>query len=119
MIVINTKRNKYIVITNLCQLVVFSVGNKPSLFSIGDCINNLLPGAFDTARLQATLEASAHISDRTVEQVKQQLIARNPAGRFGRPEEFGAMCGFLCSTHAGYITGQNILMDGGAYPGTF
>ena len=43
----------------------------------------------------------------------------NPAGRFGTPEEFGAACAFLCSAHAGYITGQNLLMDGGQYPGTF
>jgi len=82
-------------------------------------INNLLPGPFDTGRLRGTLEASARMSNRTFEQVEQEWLGKNPAGRFGQPKEFGAMCAFLCSVHSGYVTGQNILMDGGAYPGTF
>lgn len=82
-------------------------------------INNLLPGPFDTDRLRATFEASAAMSRRKPEEVAQDWLNRNPAHRFGRPEEFGAMCAFLCSAHAGFIAGQNILMDGGAYPGTF
>ncbi len=82
-------------------------------------INNLLPGPFDTDRLRSTFQASSSMSNRPVADVEQEWIARNPAGRFGQPEEFGAMCAFLCSQYAGYMTGQNILMDGGAYPGTF
>lgn len=82
-------------------------------------INNLLPGPFDTDRLRSTFQAASGMSNRSVEDVEKDWIARNPAGRFGQPEEFGAMCAFLCSQYAGYMTGQNILMDGGAYPGTF
>ncbi|NYT64528.1 SDR family oxidoreductase [Alcaligenaceae bacterium] len=82
-------------------------------------INNLLPGPFDTDRLRSTFEVSSTMSNRPVADVEQEWKARNPAGRFGRPEEFGAMCAFLCSQYAGFMTGQNILMDGGAYPGTF
>lgn len=82
-------------------------------------INNLLPGSFDTDRLRATIGASARMSNQTLEAAEQEWINKSPAKRFGRPSEFGAMCAFLCSQHAGYITGQNILIDGGAYPGTF
>lgn len=82
-------------------------------------INNLLPGSFDTNRLRSTLDAVARMSNRPIEQVEQERRARSPAGRFGEPAEFGALCAFLCSAHAGYISGQNILIDGGAYPGTF
>lgn len=82
-------------------------------------INNLLPGPFDTSRLRSTFEASARMSGSDVKTIEEDWIRKNPAGRFGQPSEFGAMCAFLCSQHAGYMTGQNILMDGGAYPGTF
>jgi 3-oxoacyl-[acyl-carrier protein] reductase len=82
-------------------------------------INNLLPGPFETDRLRATFEASAKRSGRPVEEEVEHRRRSNPARRFGRPEEFGAACAFLCSVHAGYMTGQNILLDGGAYPGTF
>jgi 3-oxoacyl-[acyl-carrier protein] reductase len=82
-------------------------------------INNLLPGKFDTDRLRATLQASAERSGRSLDAVMQAQIAQIPARRFGTPEEFGAVCAFLCSVHAGYLTGQNLLLDGGAYPGTF
>ena len=81
-------------------------------------INGLLPGPFDTDRLQGTLAAAAKKSGRPVEEVRAQRIATNPAGRFGYPEEFGEACAFLCGQHAGFITGQNILLDGGAFPGT-
>lgn len=81
-------------------------------------INNLLPGPFDTDRLRGTMESVARSSGRSVEQVANERRQSNPAGRFGDPEEFGAACAFLCSAHAGYITGQNLLIDGGAYPGT-
>ncbi|HEX9470739.1 MAG TPA: SDR family oxidoreductase [Bradyrhizobium sp.] len=82
-------------------------------------INNLLPGTFDTDRLKSNLQALATNTKRSVEQVTEEIRSGNPSRRFGRPEEFGAACAFLCSAHAGYITGQNILIDGGAFPGTF
>jgi 3-oxoacyl-[acyl-carrier protein] reductase len=82
-------------------------------------INNLLPGTFDTDRLKSNLAALARSTSRTAEAVTEEIRASNPAGRFGAPAEFGATCAFLCSAQAGYITGQNVLIDGGAYPGTF
>jgi len=85
----------------------------------GVTINNLLPGPFDTDRLRSTAVAQAKLSGRTVEAEYAARAASNPSGRFGTPAEFGAACAFLCSMHAGYITGQNLLLDGGAYPGTY
>lgn len=82
-------------------------------------INGLLPGPFETDRLRVTMEGAAKQSGQSVEAIADVRRKQNPAQRFGTPEEFGAMCAFLCSVHAGYITGQNILLDGGAYPGTF
>jgi 3-oxoacyl-[acyl-carrier protein] reductase len=82
-------------------------------------INNLLPGTFDTDRLKSNLQALANSTKRPVEEVTTEIRSSNPSRRFGRPDEFGATCAFLCSAHAGYITGQNVLIDGGAYPGTF
>jgi len=82
-------------------------------------INNLLPGTFATDRLKSNLQALANSRKRPVEEVTEEIRSSNPSRRFGRPEEFGAACAFLCSAHAGYITGQNILIDGGAFPGTF
>ena len=82
-------------------------------------INNLLPGSFDTDRLRGTMAARAKTAGQSVEAFVQAASDAVPAGRFGAPAEFGAACAFLCSIHAGYIVGQNILIDGGAYPGTF
>jgi 3-oxoacyl-[acyl-carrier protein] reductase len=82
-------------------------------------INNLLPGAFETDRLKTTLTAMAKARGDEPEQMFAQQRASNPSKRFGTPAEFGAFCAFLCSAHAGYLTGQNILLDGGAYPGTY
>ncbi|MCG8493900.1 MAG: SDR family oxidoreductase [Sneathiellales bacterium] len=81
-------------------------------------INGLLPGPFDTDRLAATMAPAAKATGRPVEEIYAERAAQNPAGRFGRPEEFGAACAFLCSDKAGFITGQNILLDGGSFPGT-
>jgi 3-oxoacyl-[acyl-carrier protein] reductase len=81
-------------------------------------INNLLPGAFDTDRLKATMEGTVKKTGQSMEAVAAARMAAIPAQRFGTAEEFGAACAFLCSRQAGYITGQNILTDGGAYPGT-
>ncbi len=81
-------------------------------------INNLLPGPFETDRLKSIMEAAAQKSGRPFEEVWAARQAESPAGRFGRPEEFGAACAFLCSAQSGFITGQNLLLDGGAFPGT-
>ena len=85
----------------------------------GVTMNNLLPGRFDTDRLATTLSATAQKTGTTLEAVRSAQVASIPAGRFGSAQEFGAICAFLCSVHAGYMTGQNILADGGAYPGSF
>jgi len=82
-------------------------------------INNLLPGPFDTDRLQTTMRGRAKAQGRTLDEILAAGMAAVPAGRFGTPAEFGALCAFLCSSHAGYIVGQNLLIDGGNYPGTF
>ncbi|MGF1477230.1 MAG: SDR family oxidoreductase [Geminicoccaceae bacterium] len=81
-------------------------------------INNLLPGPFDTDRLEGTLAAFAKARGIDVDQAREVRRNENPAKRYGDPEEFGAACAFLCSQWAGYITGQNLLLDGGAFPGT-
>jgi 3-oxoacyl-[acyl-carrier protein] reductase len=81
-------------------------------------INNLLPGPFDTDRLQSTLVAASKASGQTIEALREARKKDNPAGRFGTAEEFGQFCAFMCSAQAGYFTGQNVVLDGGAYPGT-
>ena len=85
----------------------------------GVTINNLLPGKFDTDRLAATHQGAVKKTGQTLEQVRQAQMDQIPAQRFGTPDEFGAICAFLCSQQAGYMTGQNILPDGGLYSGTF
>jgi len=85
----------------------------------GVTINNLLPGPFDTDRLRATHAASAAKAGTTPEALADARRAGIPAKRFGDAAEFGATCAFLCSRQAGYITGQNLLIDGGGYPGVF
>jgi 3-oxoacyl-[acyl-carrier protein] reductase len=82
-------------------------------------INNLLPGAMDTDRLRSNITTTARNRNISEEQARVDRIAGIPAGRFGNIEEFGAICAFLCSQQASYVTGQNWLCDGGAYPGTF
>ena len=82
-------------------------------------INGLLPGPFETDRLKSTLGTWAKRDGISIEEAGARRKKENPAGRFGTPEEFGAACAFMCSVHAGYMTGQNILLDGGHYPGTF
>ena len=82
-------------------------------------INNLLPGPFETDRLRANLEFNAKSSGKSVDELRRARTDANPAGRFGTIEEFGDACAFLCGAQAGFITGQNLLLDGGHYPGTF
>jgi 3-oxoacyl-[acyl-carrier protein] reductase len=82
-------------------------------------INALLPGPFETDRLRSNLAFNAKNAGKTVEELRKIRSEANPAGRFGTIEEFGDACAYLCSAQAGYITGQNLLLDGGSYPGTF
>jgi 3-oxoacyl-[acyl-carrier protein] reductase len=89
------------------------------LASANVTINNLLPGAFDTDRLRGTMIGASQKTGKSVEEVMDARRKTIPAQRFGTPDEFGAACAFLCSRHASYITGQNILTDGGAYPGAY
>ncbi|MBT6140277.1 MAG: SDR family oxidoreductase [Rhodospirillaceae bacterium] len=84
----------------------------------GVTINGLLPGPFDTDRLRGNMNAQAEKAGRKPEDLAAERAAGNPAGRFGTSEEFGVWCAFICSQHSSYLTGQNILLDGGAYPGT-
>jgi 3-oxoacyl-[acyl-carrier protein] reductase len=101
-------------------LTGFVAGASRSKFAAnGVTINNLLPGAFDTDRLKATFNGAMQKTGQSLDAVMKVRMNTIPAQRFGTPEEFGAICAFLCSVHAAYITGQNVLADGGAYPGTF
>jgi 3-oxoacyl-[acyl-carrier protein] reductase len=81
-------------------------------------INNLLPGPFATDRLFNTSRGIAEKTGRPVEEIQAERAAQNPTHRFGTTEEFGAMCAFLCSAHAGYIIGQNVILDGGSHLAT-
>ena len=81
-------------------------------------INGLLPGMHDTDRIRQTVEARAKAEGKSVDEATAEAAATIPAQRLGTPEEFGAACAFLCSAQAGFITGQNLLADGGGYPGT-
>jgi 3-oxoacyl-[acyl-carrier protein] reductase len=81
-------------------------------------INNLLPGPFETDRLHGTLTAAAKNAGKSFDEVYEERRKGNPAGRFGDPAEFGQACAFLCGAQSGFITGQNLLLDGGAFPGT-
>ena len=85
----------------------------------GVTINNLLPGSFDTDRLRSNMELRARTAGKSVAEIARAMQEANPSGRFGTPAEFGALCAYVCSVQAGYLTGQNLLLDGGAYPGTF
>ena len=98
---------------------VAGLARQGRLASANVTLNNLLPGVFDTDRLRVTVQGAAAKSGQSVETVLDKRRAGVPAARFGTAAEFGAVCAFLCSAQAGYLTGQNILLDGGAYPGTF
>ena len=100
-------------------LTAFLAGVARSVAPNGITINNILPGSFDTDRLRANLKLNAQKAGTTEEEAAKARMATVPARRFGQPDEFGAACAFLCSAHAGYITGQNILIDGGTFPGAF
>ncbi|MCZ6576958.1 MAG: SDR family oxidoreductase [Acidiferrobacterales bacterium] len=99
-------------------LTGFVAGLARKTVSTNVTINNLLPGPFETDRLRATVASLAETSGQSFEDVWNARQQANPARRFGSPEEFGQACAFLCGRWAGYITGQNLLIDGGAFPGT-
>ena len=96
---------------------VAGLARKYAAFNV--TINNLLPGSFDTDRIAKTMAAQADARQVSLDEMRAQTEQRIPARRLGRPDEFGRTCAFLCSEHASFITGQNWLIDGGAYPGTF
>jgi 3-oxoacyl-[acyl-carrier protein] reductase len=98
---------------------IAGLARQPKLASRNVTINNLLPGAFDTDRLRVTMQGTAQKTGQSLDEVAQARREMAPARRFGSAEEFGALCAFVCSAQAGFLTGQNLLIDGGAYPGTF
>ena len=100
-------------------LTAFLAGVARTVADKNVTINNILPGAFDTDRLSSVLTNAAKQKNITKEEAAAQRAATIPARRFGKPDEFGAACAFLCSAHSGYITGQNLLIDGGTFNGAF
>jgi len=100
-------------------LTAFLAGVARQIAADGVTINFLLPGTFATDRLMSNMKAVAEKQGISVEQASKARMATVPAKRFGEADEFGAACAFLCSAHAGYITGQNLLIDGGVFPGAF
>ena len=98
-------------------LTAFLAGVARSVAASNVTINFLLPGTFDTERLRSNIASNAKNKGVSFDEAKADRIASVPARRFGQPDEFGAACAFLCSAQAGYLTGQNLLIDGGAFPG--
>jgi 3-oxoacyl-[acyl-carrier protein] reductase len=98
-------------------LTAFMAGVARSVAAANVTINFMLPGIFDTARFRSNVEATAKKRGIGYDAVLAERIDAVPARRVGTAEEFGAICAFLCSAQAGYITGQNILIDGGTFPG--
>ncbi len=100
-------------------LTGFSAGLARKVAMHNVTLNNLLPGLFYTDRLKGNFAAQAKNANTDVAAAERTRLNTIPAGRFGNPTEFGQMCAFMCSQQASYFTGQNVLLDGGAYPGTF
>lgn len=100
-------------------LTTFCAGLARTLVKDNITINNILPGFFDTDRQRNGFKATAGLTGRSYEDLEKERLDSIPAGRFGDPMEFGRVCAFLCSAHSGYITSQNILVDGGRYEATF
>src|SRR5690242_11464359 len=100
-------------------LTAFLAGIARSVAQHNVTINFMLPGPFDTDRLRSNHEITAKKQGITFQEALNHRLATIPARRLGDADEFGATCAFLCSTHAGFITGQNILLDGGIFPGAF
>jgi 3-oxoacyl-[acyl-carrier protein] reductase len=100
-------------------LVGFVGGLARQTVARGVTINNLLPGIFDSDAQRRHIEGMLEMTGKSFDQIWHERAAANPAKRYGDPKELGALCAFLCSANAGYITGQNLVIDGGSYPGTF
>lgn len=100
-------------------LTGFVAGTSREVAKHNVTINNLLPGDFETGRHTANTKALAKMQGRSYEEMRAIRTAAVAAGRFGDPAELGDLCAYLCSDQAGYVTGQNLLIDGGKYPGTF
>lgn len=100
-------------------LTAFLAGVARTVAGSNVTINNILPGYFDTDRLRGGVAAWAKANNKSEQDVAAERAAEVPANRFGTPEEFGQVCAFLCSVHAGYITGQSVLLDGGLYNSAF
>ena len=98
---------------------VAGLARNPQFASKGVTINNLLPGKFDTDRLASIYQATADKTSQSIDVIRADAAKQVPARRFGTSQEFGAICAFLCSQQAAYLTGQNILPDGGLYPGAY
>ena len=95
---------------------ISGIAREPAQYNV--TINNLLPGYVATDRLWSVMEAGAKQADMDLDTFQQNMFSQIGAKRPGEPDEFGATCAFLCSQQAAYITAQNVLMDGGLYPGT-
>jgi 3-oxoacyl-[acyl-carrier protein] reductase len=100
-------------------LTAFLAGIARGVIARNVTINNMLPGSFDTARIRGAVARTAAQEGLSEAEVSRRSRDAIPAKRYGTAAEFGQVCAFLCSVHAGYMTGQNILLDGGAYPGAF
>ena len=100
-------------------LTAFLAGVSRQIAGSNVTINNLLPGKMETDRLRANVKAGAEKAGITIDEMRARQINDIPARRFGNAAEFGRACAFLCSAHAGYITGQNLLVDGGLVPAAF
>lgn len=100
-------------------LTAFVAGVARTVADKNVTINGILPGSFDTDRLKGTFERTSRSEGISIDEARQRSANRIPARRFGTPDEFGALCAFLCSAQAGYITGQSILIDGGLVNSTF
>ena len=100
-------------------LTAFLAGVAREVAHANVTINNILPGVFDTDRIKTATNKVAEMQGISIEQATKNRLAAVPAGRLGTPDEFGKLCAFIASAHAGYLTGQNFLIDGGAFRGTF
>ena len=100
-------------------LTAFLSGVARSVAQHNVTINNILPGMFDTDRLRQSLDAKSKMTNESINKISDQMTSSVPAKRFGKPSEFGEACAFLCGEQAGYITGQNLLLDGGLYESSF
>jgi 3-oxoacyl-[acyl-carrier protein] reductase len=100
-------------------LTAFLAGVARSVAASNVTINFVLPGTFETDRLRSNMEITAKKKNISIDAARTERMDTVPAKRFGQPDELGAACAFLCSAQSGYITGQNILIDGGVFPGAF